>query len=234
MGLLRPNILIIFGALLILYYMNWLQGGGAMLALGIVAVVMAAYYVAIGVLGIVIGDKLPKKVFDIISASLYPLFMFVYFLITLINLAGIANYMGPTAWVIAILSLIGSLGLAVLYPLAKLTNDKLLTKLSFLFAPIFALILLLNIVFDSQGNSNVLGMIDMILLAIYLVYCFYLFSAMGGEEPASAAEKGAEEPQQEEVPAQEFEQEPEPEEEPVAEEEPEESFETEAAPAKDN
>ena len=101
---LRPNILIVFGALLLLFFLNYLQYTGGTLAIGIIAVIMSAYYLAIGILGIIIGDKLPKKILDIISVVFFPVFMFVLFLIQTIQAAQIDNFMGPTAWIIAILT----------------------------------------------------------------------------------------------------------------------------------
>lgn len=181
---LKPNILIIFGALLFLYFMNWLQGKDATLALGIIAVVLSAYYLAIGIIGIIIGDKLPRKVFDVVSVCLFAVFMFTYFLIALIQAAQIKDFMGPTAWVIAIISLVASLGLAAMYPVAKFVNNKTVVNLGFLFAAIFVLALLLNILFNVRGNSIVLGNVDMILVGIYAAFTFYLFSSMGNPEIA--------------------------------------------------
>ena len=179
---LKPNILIIFGALLFLYFMNWLQGKEATLALGIIAVVLAVYYVAIGILGLVVGDKLPRKVFDVVSVCLFAVFMFTYFLIALIQAAQIKNFMGPTAWVIAIISLVASLGLAAMYPVAKFVNNKGVVNLGFLFAAIFVLALLLNILFNVRGDAIVLGNVNMILVGIYASFTFYLFSSMGNAE----------------------------------------------------
>ena len=206
--LLRPNILIVFGALLLLFFLNYLQYTGGTLAIGIIAVIMAAYYLAIGILSIIIGDKLPKKVFDLISVMFFPVFMFVLFLIQTIQAAQIDNYMGPTAWIIAILSMIASLALPVIYLLAKLMNKGPLAKFTYLFAAIFVLALLLNVLFNARGDSVVLGNINMILVAIYVSYVFFLFSCLGNQEEASnAVEENIEEPQSEEESAPEAENE---------------------------
>lgn len=186
---LRPNILIIFGALLFLYFLNYLSGKNSTLAIGIVATVMSVYYLAIGILGLFVGDKLPKKVFEVVSVCLFALFMFTYFLIALINAAQIDNFMGPTAWIIAILSLVGSLALAGMYPVARFLNKKLFVSLAYLFSAIFALVLLLNILFNPRGNSTVLGNVDLILVAIYTVYVLYLFGTLGQPEEAQKPQK---------------------------------------------
>ena len=196
---LKPNILIVFGALLILFFLNYLQYGGGTLAIGIIAVIMSVYYLAIGILGIIVGDKLPKKIFDIISICFFPVFMFILFLIQTIQAAQINNYMGPTAWIIAILSMIAALALPAIYLLARLMNKGPLMRFAYLFAAIFVLALLLSILFNARGDSVVLGNINMILVAIYASYIFFLFSCLGApEEAPKAVEEKKEEPQQEE------------------------------------
>lgn len=179
---IKPNILIIFGALFLLYFMNWLPIGGAVLALGIVAIVLSSCYIAIGVLTIIFGDKLPKKVFEVATVCSFAAFMFAYFLIFTINYAKIDGFMGPTAWLIAILSMIASLSLGGIYPVAKFVNQKAFVKFAYLFSAIFALVLLLNIVFDPNGNSTVLGNVPLVLVAIYVAFTFYLFSSLQKNE----------------------------------------------------
>ena len=201
---LRPNILIIFGALLFLFFLNYLSGKDATLAIGIIATIMAVYYLAIGILGLFLGDKLPRKVFEVVSVCFFAVFMFTYFLIAMINAAQIDGFMGPTAWIIAILSLIASLALAAIYPVARFVRNKTVLSLAYLFAAIFTLALLLNILFTPRGNSTVLGNLDLILVAIYAVFTFYLFGTLGQPEEAPAApkkeEKKKEVPQEEPAP----------------------------------
>lgn len=200
---LIPNILIIFGTLLFLFFLNYLSGQGATLAIGIIATIVSVYYLAIGISGLFLGDKLPKKVIEVVSVCLFAVFMFTYFLITLIQAAQIENFMGPTAWIIAILSLVGSLALAGIYPAARFVNKKGLLGLAYLFSAIFALVLLLNILFTPRGNSTVLGDIDLILVAIYGVFAIYLFGTLKPvdeveekREKVTKAEPAEEQPQE--------------------------------------
>ena len=193
---LKPNILIIFGALLLLNFLNYLSLNGAGLAIGIIAVILSAYYLAVGILGILIGNKFSpqlKKVFEVISVSLFGVFMFIYFLLTTINGAQINGLMGPTAWTIQILSMAAALGLIVVYTIARLVNKDVLMRFAYLFSAIFALALLLNILFDISGNSRVLGNVDILLVVIYVIFTFYLFSTLTNkaeskEEPEEKAE----------------------------------------------
>ena len=203
---LKPNILIIFGALLLLYFLNYLSLDGAGLAIGIIAVVLSAYYLAIGILGIFVGNKFTpqlKKIFEVISVSLFGIFMFVFFLLTTINGAQINGLMGPTAWTIEILSMVAALAMVAVYIIARFANKDVLMRFAVLFAAIFALALLLNILFDITGNSRVLGNVDILLVAIYAIFVFYLFNTLtnkpeANEEAAKGVEEKKEEPQQEE------------------------------------
>lgn len=193
---LKPNILIIFGALLLLYFLNYLSLNGAGLAIGIFAVVLSAYYLVVGILGVLIGNKFSpqlKKIFEVLSVSLFGAFMFTYFLLTTINGAQINGLMGPTAWTMQILSMAAALGLVVVYTIARLVNKDALMRFAYLFSAIFALALLLNILFDISGNSRVLGNVDILLVAIYVIFTFYLFSTLTNkpeskEEPEEKAE----------------------------------------------
>ena len=106
---LKPNMFIIFGALLLLYFLNYLSLNGASLAIGIFAVILSTYYLVVGILGILIGNKFSlqlKKIFEVLSVSLFGAFMFIYFLLTTINGAQINGLMGPTAWIVQILSIL--------------------------------------------------------------------------------------------------------------------------------
>ena len=178
---LKPNMFIIFGALLLLYFLNYLSLNGASLAIGIFAVILSTYYLVVGILGILIGNKFSpqlKKIFEVLSVSLFGAFMFIYFLLTTINGAQINGLMGPTAWIVQILSMAAALGLAVVYTIARLVNIDALMRFAYLFSAIFALALLLNILFDISGNSRLLGNVDILLVTIYVIFSFYLFSTL--------------------------------------------------------
>lgn len=189
---LKPNILIIFGALLFLYYLNYLQGEETTLAIGIIAVILSAYYIAVGVLGVVAGNKLSaqlKVIFEVVSVCLFAVFMFLIFLLTTINAAKIEGFMGPTAWTIAVLSMIAALALAIIYPVARLTNVGVMVRLAYLFSAIFALALLLDILFTVAGNGINLGGINVILTCIYIIFTFYLFNSLVSNAAQAPAKK---------------------------------------------
>ena len=175
---IKPFIAIIIGALLFLVYLNYLSFRGATLAIGIIGVAVSVYYLAIGILGVVLGDKFSKpvkRIFDLVSVILFPTFMFVVFLIVFI-IAVQGSALLPTGWVIAIASIVGALLMVVAYLLAFFIKNKVLARLSFLFSAIFVLALLLDILFVN-GAPIVLGNISILNTVIYLVYTFMLFNS---------------------------------------------------------
>ena len=209
---LKPNALIISGALLFLYYMNFLSYGGAGLAIGIIAVVCSACFLAVGILNIIAGDKISpmtKKALDAAAVGLFAAFIFAYLLILTITYAK-SEYltMGPTAWIISIVGMIAALSLLVVYVVSRFFDSADFLRFAYLFAAIFALALLLNILFNADGSGTTLGGIDVILAAIYVTFTIYLFDTLGKtqaapvEEDAPAAIESAD-AQSEEAPAEE-------------------------------
>ena len=189
--LLKPYLSIIFGALLFLIYFNSLQYQGEALALGIIAVILAAYYVARGIIGIIIGDKMPQKltlVLDILSVCLFALFMFVETLLTVVELHKIAALenvpvaMGPTAWTIAICNMAAALGLIGFYIVSKFVKAKVVARFAMMFGAIFVLSLILNILFESNGAPVALGDILVPVLLLYVTYTVMLFNSFSKAE----------------------------------------------------
>lgn len=205
---LKPNILIILGAILFLYFLNYLSLQEEGLAIGIIAVVISAYYLAVGILGVVIGNKLSpmlKKIFEIVAVCLFGTFMFLLFLLTTIQAAQIEDFMGPTAWTIAILSMVASLAFVGIYAVARLVKKDILMRFAYLFSAIFVLALLLDILFDVRGNGIALGEINVLLVVIYVIFTIYLFDTLKNESAQPAPQK-AEENKEEEPEAAEAEE----------------------------
>ena len=223
--MLKPYLAVIFGALLFLIYLNYLSYQGEALALGIIGVILAAFYLAAGIVETVAGDKLPagaKKAFNITMIVAFPVFMFVSFLMTVIQAA---ELMGPTAWTISIISMIASLAFAAIYLVAVLAPQKVLQRLAFLFGAIFTLALLLDILFDWMGAPTALGNVSLILVALYAIYVVMLFDSLKEQpqvEEAPAQEQPVQEVEAELVEEPKEEEKEEPSEEKPAEEEPKE------------
>ncbi|MCR4911873.1 MAG: hypothetical protein K5925_05050 [Bacilli bacterium] len=215
--IIKPFISIIFGALLFLIYLNSLDSqNGYFLALGILGVIFACYYIATGIIGLIVGSKLParfKMVLEILSVDIFTLFMFLRFLFVLINYY---DLYGPTAWTISIISMIASLAISGFYVVARLVNKNVLYRIASMFASIFVLALLLDLVFDLRGNSVGLGEISVINLVLYALFAAILLSSvmpMQQQEQPAPQQAAEPEPEPEAEPEEAKEEEPAPEEE---------------------
>ena len=183
--IIRPFSTIVFGALFFLMYFNYLQLQGEALAIGIVATVISVYYLAAGILGFILGEKLPsglKKVLDLITLSAFPLFFFVLCLLTTIE---IHQYFGPAGWLLIILSMIGSLSFSVFSVIARLVNKPLLVRIAYLFASIFTLVLLSNLLFEFDGTPTQIGDVVIVELAVYALFVSIMFGSIRKEEKVS-------------------------------------------------
>lgn len=182
MDLVKPYLSLIFGVLFFLLYLNYLSADGEVFAIGLVAVIISSYYLCVGILGIVLGDKMPeglKKVFGILSVSLFPAFMFVNYLLMVIRMS---NYMGPTAWVIYPLCMAASIGLVGFYVVSRFVKSPVVSRLAGMFAAIFVLALIADILFDAQGNQTIFGNIGVVSLLVSSIFAFLLFNSLGKEK----------------------------------------------------
>ena len=180
---IKPNILIIFGALLLIMNLDNLSAKGVGLAFGIILILVAAYYLIVGILLVLMGNKFSQtslKVFETLAVSLFAISMFIKFLFT-----AIGGGMGLTDWVITILSMVSSLALVIVYIMFKFADAPNLIRFTYLFALIFVLALLLDVLFSAGGT---LGGINVFLVAIYAAYSFYLFGSLNKDKEVSAQE----------------------------------------------
>ena len=178
--LLKPFISIIFGALLFLFFFNYLGVGGPYLAIGIVAIVLSVYFLVVGILSVVLGDKLGKAkgVLNLVGVATFPLFMGVIFLLSLIgNAKSESVYLGPNGWTIAILSIAAAFALGIILFIAYFVKSKGLHRVTFLFGAIFVLALLLDVLI-SEGFAVALGQIIVLQVVLYGAYIFMLFEVL--------------------------------------------------------
>ena len=169
----KPFLSIILGALLLLTYMNLLGANGAALAFGIIAIVFSAYYLVAGVLSLVIGEKLgetARRWLEIVAVALFPLLFFVYRL-----LIAIGGGLGINGWILAILGMVSALALVVFLFVSALSKAKLAGRLATLAGVIFAVILILVILFDIIGDPIAFGDILPVELITNIVYGALLF-----------------------------------------------------------
>ena len=167
----------IIGAFMLLLYMNLLGASGSTLALGIIGVIVAAYYLVSGIVGSLISENkgsiggLLKK----LNVVIFPTFMFVNFLITII---AAANGLGPTGWVISIFSLVTAIGFALFAIFNWAAKSSALTKITTLFGVLFILSLALTVFFDVSGAPNDLGDISLVSTVIYVLYTIMAVSVL--------------------------------------------------------
>ena len=199
--LLKPFLSVIFGALLLLCHFNWLSSEeGGYLALGIIGVILAAYYVAVGLLNTFLGEKLSDKakcVFDgSVGVALFPLFMGAIWLVELIVKVDYEVAIGPMGWTIALFSIIAGFGVGGLLLFAYFMKNRTVTKLAFLFSSLFVLALILDILVVN-GNPATLGSIVVLVVVLYGVYVAMLLSSLSGMKDKLKAPK--ESPKKEEA-----------------------------------
>lgn len=176
--ILKPYLAVIFGATMFLIYLNLLMGGGEFTALGVIGITLASFYILYGIFGVLLANKLPEKakdILDMIVIASFPTFMFLYFLFVLID---VANFAGPTAWVIAIFSLAASIGFAVVFVISKFVGAAILKRLTYLFGMMFLLTLLLELLFSEVGAPNSIDDIPVAYLAMFILYGFMEINAL--------------------------------------------------------
>lgn len=181
MELVKPFLVLVFGVLLFLYYFNKLQLQGTDLAMGIIGFIIASYYIAAGILSVVLGSRMPvglRIVFDILSVSLFPGFMFLAYLFVIINTIG----MGPTGWTINILCMVASISLCVMYVVSRFAKSEVVVRLASLFGIIFVLALVCDMIFTEQGNSELLGTIEVVPVIAYAFYTAILLNSLKKEK----------------------------------------------------
>ena len=183
--LVKPFLSLVFGILLFLFYLNYFRGGasGAQIALGVIGVVLGSYYLAVGVMGVV-WPKMPaglKKVFNIVSVASFAGFMFVVFLLELINYAG---GMGAASWVIYILAMVASLGLCVVYIISRFVKGEAMARVASIFGLVFVLALVSSLLFPAygQGFAITLGELPIVPVIIYVIYCSIMFESLKKED----------------------------------------------------
>jgi len=197
--LLKPFLSVIFGALLFLCHFNSLGLGGGGLAIGIVAVVLAGYFVTVGLLSTLLGEKFPRRLkenLEAVGVGVYPLFLGAYFLTFLIMSVKAKNYVGPMAWTISLISIAAAFGLGVLFFLAYFLRRRTLARLTFTFSSVFILMLLLDILLVN-GNPATLGSIVVLKVVLYGVFVGMLINALSSFKALLKLKK--EEPKPEEV-----------------------------------
>lgn len=163
----------VIGAFMLLLYMNLLGGQGAALALGIIGVIVAAYYLVSGILLALAPEGNIRVILQRGNVIVLPTFMFVYFLMVLIQTA---QGLGPTGWVISIFSLVASIGFAIFVLFSWLAKSEPVNKVTNLMGVLFLLSLVLTLFFNIDGTPAAFGDIELPSTVMYVLYGVLLFT----------------------------------------------------------
>lgn len=191
--LIKPIFLVVFGVIMLLIYLGGLGNDDAkFLVLAIFGVVFAAYYISVGLLNVTMGEKMNatlKMFLDILNVSLFAFLMLYQTIVNMILWVDL-DMMNTTGWIVNIYSIAAALGLIVFMVLVKTaTKQSFLDRLLPLFAVLFALALLLNLVFSPAGVPVPVGELVMVEVALYAMFLPVMFNAIGKPQ-------GSEEPKQ--------------------------------------
>ena len=122
---------------------------------------------------------------------------------TLIGVIDLASMMGPNGWAIEIVQLVVFIAFPMMYLFSFLTKgETLIVKLTRVFALLFVLSLLLDLLFSELGAPTTLADIPLVYLALYGIFAnlafAYLPKVEAKEEDLAEAEP-VEEAQEEPV-----------------------------------
>ena len=169
---IKPYMMITFGASMLLFYLDWLGGTTEQLILGILALVIAAYFIVSGLLRFFNKENSLAKLFDFLNAFLFPFFLFVYALIAII---ASARFLGPAGWVILILLLLATLGVSVMLILNQINKEGKFKKLLGAFSLCYYMMLVVIILFGIDGTPLTLGRINIPEVMMYAISAYLLF-----------------------------------------------------------
>lgn len=173
-SLLNSALSIILGTFLFLIYVNYLKADGINLLLGIFCSLAGLYYLVYGFITLIFKDKMKpvaNKVLEIFAVVLVPLMLF---LIVVININHMSDYIELNAWFIIIFTLIESLLFMVVYIVEKVANKVVNDKITKTLALIFILFSFIDLIFNYDGTVNSIGNIGLTRIVIYVTYAVLL------------------------------------------------------------
>ena len=189
MDLFKPFLALVLGILMFLFYLNYyVKSGvpGTTLAIGIVGLVVACWFVFAGVIGVA-WPRMPvgfKKTIDIISIVSFATFVFVELLIQVIQ---VYAAMGASSWIVYILAMIAALGLSVMYIISRFVRGEAVARIASIFGLVFVLALISKILFPAgEGGPVSLDDIPVVPVLIYVIYCSLLFKSLAKEKRTHA------------------------------------------------
>ena len=211
--LIKPFLSIVFGALVILLFLNGISDGDTDTTRAVFALLVGAYCIAVGLIKFLMGKQLDAKlgrILDAISIAAYAGLFFVIVITYMIDYAddnimlGRPGY-GTNGWIIAIYSLLAAGGFASVFLVATFVRNEILNRVSNLLGLLFLLALVLNVLFTvNRGDPIILGAISVLAVVVHALFAYiYLAFAATEEVPARRSRYRHVAPQVEEQPAEE-------------------------------
>lgn len=189
MDLFKPFLALVLGILMFLFYLNYYVKSdvpGTALAIGIIGLVIACWFIFVGVFGVA-WPRMPvglKKAFDIVSIASFVTFIFVELLIEIIQLHAA---MGASSWIVYILAMVAAMGLSVVYIISRFVKGDAMARVASIFGLVFVLALICKLLFPANSmNFVTLANIPVVPVLMYIIFCSLLFKSLAKEKRAPA------------------------------------------------
>lgn len=164
--------IIILGVLLIFVSFSYFNStSGAMIALGVISMLIGIAYILIFALTNIKSGKQERifsNLFQIVSICGIPVFYFVYSIAT-ISLFG-TNNVSAVGWILNILLLISTISLTVIQILFVVNKTHKLNVARNILVSIFAAVHILQLVFSLTGSLNPIGSITLFDICVFICY----------------------------------------------------------------
>ena len=164
----------VLGALLILFALSFIANGGEATVIGIFGLLSGIAYVLGGVfVTLNLSDKAITLTKDIIFIVAFPLFIFVYYLIIVIEAADVLSV---TNWILAILLLISALSAVVCGIITLVGNNEMVKKIANLSILLFIGIMVILLVFPLGGREGGAAIGELSLVQIFFIAGYFLIT----------------------------------------------------------
>ncbi len=164
----------VLGALLILFALSFIAIGGEATVIGIFGLLSGIAYVLGGIfVTLNLSDKTITLTKDIIFIVAFPLFIFVYYLIIVIEAA---NALSVTSWILAILLLLSSLSAITCGIITLVGNNDKIKKIANLSILIFIGIMVILLVFPLGGGAGGAVLGELSLVQIFFIAGYFLIT----------------------------------------------------------
>ena len=164
----------VLGALLILFALSFIAIGGEATVIGIFGLLSGIAYVLGGIfVTLNLSDKAITLTKDIIFIVAFPLFIFVYYLIIVIEAA---NALSVTNWILSILLLISALSAVVCGIITLVGNNEMVKKIANLSILLFIGIMVILLVFPLGGGAGGAALGDLSLVQIFFIAGYFLIT----------------------------------------------------------